>query len=199
MSDKELLKAESQFGKYLPYLQKRNVVVAARMAEQFTLLSDISKISFMSRFWSSKDTDKGYHAACSFMPILSYKSIKDYIEANEPKGVWQNIEDILYGYAPHELQRFVYPVNIIKEDYVQRAKFIDEFLDDKLKDPLRKNAYFSEPENLKPFEKARLENQSVIDQLIELKRRNQEDMQIILKSRAGITIDDEAENEGGKL
>lgn len=193
MKNKDLAKAEEQFEKFRAIVEKRNAFDAALIA-QFYLLSSWAKISFMEKVWPKRLVAKTYSELFELMSYYSYICIKDYIEKNEPKEVLQNIEDIIYGYSPYELRLFCFPINLIKEDYVQRAKFIDEHLDKKLQEPLSKQAYFARPENLEPYARARGENDVVVERLIELKRRNQEDMQIILKSRAGIQ-DDQAEDK----
>ena len=192
------MKAENQFEKFRARVEKKHAFDESLIA-QFYLLDTWAKISFMEKVWPTRTTSQAHNELFQLMPYYSYSCVKDYIEANEPPGIFKNIEDISDGCSPYELRLFFFPINLIKKDYVQRAKWIDNYLDKKLKEPLAQQAYFSRPENLESYAQARGENDVVVERLIELKKRNQEDMQIIFKSRAGIQDDQDKDRATEKL
>lgn len=172
------------------------------ISRQYYLCDDFDKIYLMENVWPKRNSYEGLNQLSILMPMLSLSSIEKFIEANEPKEVFQNIMDIKKELIMDisASRYFVFEVNKIKHNYSMRAKFINDFIEKQLVEPLRKKAYFEAPPIANKLSETIKRNNEHIEFWQKVKKRNAEDLENIIRAKTGIKNNpDEIPEKSGKI
>ena len=172
------------------------------ISRQYYLCDDFDKIYLMENVWPKRNTYDGLNQLSILMPMLSISSIEKFIGANEPYENFENIrvikKELIMDISASRY--FVFEVNKIKHNYSMRAKFINDFIEKQLIEPLRKKAYFEAPPTANEYSEASKRNNELIEFWQEVKKRNAEDLENNIRTKTGIKNNpDERPGESGKI